>query len=161
MLGLKACATTAWLEHLSLKTQITYWVSLWTLLFMVFPLFVNSSFSHPLSTKFHRRERKREKRGRGRERERIWFLSSCFFFEHKCKGLWFASDTPDSNSMQQQSVFILQRACMHGPTVYQDGRWRCGLCNLKPVRVGVGDFYLSFPWLVVSISRGIGAFVIG
>uniref|UniRef100_A0A0V1JCD2 Uncharacterized protein n=1 Tax=Trichinella nativa TaxID=6335 RepID=A0A0V1JCD2_9BILA len=28
-----------------------------------------------------------------------------------------------------------------------DGRQRCGLCrvNLKPVRVGVGDFYLSFP----------------
>lgn len=30
---------------------------------------MNSSFSHPLSTKFHRRERKIEKRGRGRERE--------------------------------------------------------------------------------------------
>jgi hypothetical protein len=51
---------------------------------------------------------------------------------------------------------------MPGSTI-QNGRKRYGLCrvNLKPVRERVGDFYLSFLKLVDSISRAMGAFVIG
>jgi hypothetical protein len=63
------------------------------------------------------------------------------------------NDTPDSNSMQQQRVFVLQRACKQESTILQYGRQRCGICrvNLKPVRVGMHDFF--FPligWLYLQ-----------
>jgi hypothetical protein len=52
---------------------------------------------------------------------------------------------------------------MQGPTMHRHGRQGCRFCrvNSKPIRVGVGEFYLSFSLLVASISRGLGAFVIG
>jgi hypothetical protein len=56
--------------------------------------------------------------------------------------------------MQQQKMFTVERTCMQGSAIHQDGRQKCGICgvNLKPIRVGVGDFYVSFSWLVGFIS---------
>lgn len=41
-----------------------------------------------------------------------------------------------------------------------DGKQRCGLYRINFLTVGVCKVYLSFHWLVCSISRGLGAFVI-
>jgi hypothetical protein len=62
----------------------------------------------------------------------------------------------------KESLFCREPAC-RGLPHFQDGRQTCRLCRveLKLVRVGVGDFYLSFPYLVSSLSGSVGSFVIG
>ena len=84
---------------------------------------------------------------------RYWF---------SCKGPGFTkNDTQDSNICNSKEGYFAENLHVHSTIHWEETRGVDCRVNLKPVRGGVSDVYLSFPSLVSSISRCMGAFVNG